>query len=105
MDDFRTVVIATAIFLILCSTVSVSLRLCRSFYMLRKFSWHDFLIMMALLCALVMSIGMALLTTAGLGLHDDHGSIVLNATFQKVSPFLRIDQDYYLLPRYSPSLR
>ncbi|TID13950.1 hypothetical protein E6O75_ATG07182 [Venturia nashicola] len=30
-----------------------------------------------------MSLGMALLTTAGLGLHDDHGSIVMNATFQK----------------------
>ncbi|TLD19400.1 hypothetical protein E2P81_ATG07017 [Venturia nashicola] len=51
--------------------------------MLRKFSWHDFLILMALLCALGMSLGMALLTTAGLGLHDDHGSIVMNATFQK----------------------
>lgn len=95
MEDFRTVLIATAIVLVLCSTLSVSLRLCRSFYMLRKFSWHDFLIMMALLCAIIMSLGMALLTTAGLGLHDNHGSIIMNATFQKVSTFLRIDRGYH----------
>lgn len=106
MDDFRPVVVATSILFVLCSTLSVSLRLCRSFYMLRKFSWHDFLILMALLCALIMSAGMALSTAAGLGLHDDDtGSISTNATFQKVILYFLIHCRFSNRPSYSPSSR
>ncbi|KAE9971912.1 hypothetical protein EG327_009684 [Venturia inaequalis] len=41
-----------------------------------------------------MSLGMALLTTAGLGLHDNHGSIIMNATFQKSLIVINV---FYLL--------
>lgn len=105
VNDYRDAIRVNAICLSLCSLLAVTTRIYRSFFILGRLAWHDIFIIIALVrilpaprsqqfkcmltlsqvCGVVACIGMALLTTVGLGTHDVDGSITLQDSFQWVS--------------------
>jgi hypothetical protein len=103
-DDFRSTIFISAVTLMLCSTIAVTLRLMRSWQQLRRFELHDRMfshgvrsewqtaadtitvfLVLAVVCALVMSGNCAHLTTHGLGGHDYAGTTANDEHFQKVT--------------------